>query len=167
MLSALFLLAVLLLVLVNGFFVAAEFALVRARPAKLEEMARARKRGAQRAVDQAADVTNYLSSCQFGITLASLGIGFLGEPAIASLLEPLFGDTISHGLAVAISVGIAYAGHTTVIAASRSSRSTDRPPREGRPAAARCTCSPSSCGLSCTARRRPPALGRWGSRTST
>ena len=48
-------------------------------------MARARKRGAQRAVDQAADVTNYLSSCQFGITLASLGIGFLGEPAIASL----------------------------------------------------------------------------------
>ena len=88
MLSALFLLAVLLLVLVNGFFVAAEFALVRARPAKLEEMARARKRGAQRAVDQAGDVTNYLSSCQFGITLASLGIGFLGEPAIASLLEP-------------------------------------------------------------------------------
>jgi len=108
MLSALFLLAVLLLVLVNGFFVAAEFALVRARPAKLEEMAKARKRGAQRAVDQANDVTNYLSSCQFGITLASLGIGFLGEPAIASLLEPLFGSTISHGLAVAISVAIAY-----------------------------------------------------------
>lgn len=108
MLSALFLLAVLVLVLVNGFFVAAEFALVRARPGKLEELVEAKQRGARRAVDQADDVTNYLSSCQFGITLASLGIGFLGEPAIATLLEPLFGNAISHGLAVAISVAIAY-----------------------------------------------------------
>jgi CBS domain containing-hemolysin-like protein len=108
MLSALFLLAVFLLVLVNGFFVAAEFALVRARPGKLEEMAAGKTRGAVRAQAQAEDVTNYLSSCQFGITLASLGIGFLGEPAIADLLQPLFGDTISHGLSVAISVAIAY-----------------------------------------------------------
>ena len=114
MLSALFLLAVLLLVLVNGFFVASEFALVRAKPGKLEELVEAKQRGAVRALAQANDVTNYLSSCQFGITLASLGIGFLGEPAIADLLEPLFGDAISHGLAVAISVAIAYVVVTSV-----------------------------------------------------
>ena len=83
---------------------APEFALVRARGPRLEELAAEGQRGARRAVHQVDDVTNYLSSCQFGITLASLGIGFLGEPAIAGLLEPLFGDAISHGLAVAISV---------------------------------------------------------------
>ena len=49
---------------------------------------------------RAASTTSaqYLSACQFGITLASLGIGFLGEPAIAELLEPLFGDALSHGV---------------------------------------------------------------------
>jgi CBS domain containing-hemolysin-like protein len=112
--SALFLVAVLVLVLVNGFFVAAEFALVRARGGLLDDLAKEGVRGAPRAAMQADDVTNYLSSCQFGITLASLGIGFLGEPAIAGLLEPLFGDSISHGLSVAISIAIAYVLVTTV-----------------------------------------------------
>jgi CBS domain containing-hemolysin-like protein len=112
--SALFIVAVLVLVMVNGFFVAAEFALVRAKGPKLDELIEAGHRGARLAAKQSDDVTNYLSSCQFGITLASLGIGFLGEPAIAGLLEPLLGDSISHGLSVAISVAIAYVLVTTI-----------------------------------------------------
>src|SRR4051812_16130379 len=106
--TALLLIAVVLLVLANGFFVAAEIALVRSRRSRLEEMASEGSRGAQRAVHLMDDLNQYLSACQFGITLASLGIGFLGEPAIAELIEPLFGDAISHGLAVAISVAITY-----------------------------------------------------------
>ncbi|MTD46954.1 DUF21 domain-containing protein [Conexibacter sp. W3-3-2] len=116
--TALLLVAVLLLVLVNGFFVAAEFALVRVRPNRLEEMAQDGRRGAALALKVHEDLNEYLSACQFGITLASLGIGFLGEPAIAELVEPLFGDALSHGVAVGLSIAIAYiivtSAHITV-----------------------------------------------------
>ena len=112
--TALLIVAVLVLVLVNGFFVAAEFSLVRASRVRLDEQARAGLRGAAVAVRQQDDLSQYLSACQFGITLASLGIGFLGEPAIARTLEPLFGDAIAHGTAVAISVAMAYVIVTTV-----------------------------------------------------
>jgi CBS domain containing-hemolysin-like protein len=105
--TAIFLVAVVLLVFANGFFVAAEFALVRSRRTRLEELEAAGDRRATRALHLLTDLSQYLSACQFGITLASLGIGFLGEPAIATLVEPLFGD-ISHGAAAAISFGIAY-----------------------------------------------------------
>jgi CBS domain containing-hemolysin-like protein len=54
------------------------------------------------------EIDEYLSACQLGITLASIGIGFLGEVALASQLEPLFGDVVGHGVAVAISVTVAY-----------------------------------------------------------
>ena len=105
--SALLLIAVGVLILLNGFFVASEFALVRANAGKLAELEEEGVRGARRACAQVEDITNYLSSCQFGITLTSLGIGFLGEPAIARLLEPMFGS-LSHAVSVAISVAIAY-----------------------------------------------------------
>ncbi len=106
--TALFLIAVVLLVLANGFFVAAEFALVRTRRSTVEELAREGRRGAATAARLMEDLSQYLSACQLGITLASLGIGFLGEPAIAELIEPAFGDAISHGLAATISIAIAY-----------------------------------------------------------
>jgi CBS domain containing-hemolysin-like protein len=116
--TALLLVGLLLLVGVNAFFVAAEFALVRARRSRIEAMAREGQTGAQTALDELEEITEYLSACQLGVTLASIGIGFLGEPAIAHLLEPLFGGGISHGLAVAISIAIAYllvtAVHITV-----------------------------------------------------
>jgi CBS domain containing-hemolysin-like protein len=105
--TALLIIAILVLIAANGFFVAAEFALVRARSLRLDELAEAGDRRAQIAVRQHDDINQYLSACQFGITLASLGIGFLGEPAIADLVEPLFGG-LSHGLAVALSIAIAY-----------------------------------------------------------
>jgi CBS domain containing-hemolysin-like protein len=105
--TALFLIAVVLLVLANGFFVAGEFALVRSRRSRLEELAEGGDKGAALALTLLDDLNQYLSACQFGITLASLGIGFLGEPAIAQLVEPAFGS-LSHGVAVAISIAIAY-----------------------------------------------------------
>jgi CBS domain containing-hemolysin-like protein len=107
-LTALLLIAVVLLVLANGFFVAAEFALVRTSRTAMREMAKEGRRGAELVLRELDDLSEYLSACQFGITLASLGIGFLGEPAIADLVEPLFGDAISHGLASALSIGFAY-----------------------------------------------------------
>jgi len=105
--TALLLIAVVVLIAVNGFFVAAEFGLVRSRRATLQDLADDGSAGARRALALHDDLNEYLSACQFGITLASLGIGFLGEPAIAKLFEPLFGG-LSHGLSVAISVAIAY-----------------------------------------------------------
>jgi CBS domain containing-hemolysin-like protein len=110
--TALLLVALLLLVLANGFFVASEFALVRSRRARLEELAKEDARY-RRVLKQVDDMSEYLSACQFGITLASLGIGFLGEPALAELIEPVFGS-VSHGVAIALSIAIAYAITTSL-----------------------------------------------------
>jgi CBS domain containing-hemolysin-like protein len=112
-LSALLLVAVGVLVVLNGFFVAAEFALVRARRPKLEALAEEGAAGSTQALAQLDDITEYLSACQLGITLTSIGIGFLGEPAVARLVEPLFGG-LSHAVAVAISLAIAYVLVTSV-----------------------------------------------------
>ena len=106
--TILLLLAVVVLIAVNGFFVAAEFGLVRSRRASLQELAEDGNAGAARAMSLHDDLNQYLSACQFGITLASLGIGFLGEPAVAELIEPAFGDGVSHTVAATISVAIAY-----------------------------------------------------------
>jgi CBS domain containing-hemolysin-like protein len=110
--TALLLVALLLLVLANGFFVAGEFALVRSRRARLEALADENPRY-QRVLKQVDHMSEYLSACQFGITLASLGIGFLGEPALAVLIEPIFGS-LSHGVAVALSIAFAYALATSL-----------------------------------------------------
>lgn len=78
------------LVLLNGFFVAAEFSLVKARKTRLAELSYNGSRSAAVALDVTSRLDAYLSACQLGITFASLGLGWLGEPAIASLLGPLF-----------------------------------------------------------------------------
>ena len=104
----LLLLAVLVLVALNGFFVAAEFALVRSRRSKLEQMEADGDKKAARVLAQMEDMNAYLAACQLGITLASIAIGFLGEPAIASLLEDILGDSVPHGVSLAISLAFAY-----------------------------------------------------------
>jgi CBS domain containing-hemolysin-like protein len=105
--SALLLVLLLLLVAINGFFVAAEFALVRSRRGKLEQLAEEGESGAEEVIEQLDKIDESLSSCQIGITMASIGIGFLGEPSLAVLLEPAFGS-LSHGAAVGLSVAIAF-----------------------------------------------------------
>ena len=116
--TALLLLAVVALVALNGFFVAAEFALVRVRRSRVEALAEEGSRGARRVLGMLDEISEYLAACQFGITLASLAIGFLGEPAIADLVEPVLPGGLSHALAVTIAVGFAYvvttAAHITV-----------------------------------------------------
>jgi CBS domain containing-hemolysin-like protein len=97
-----------LLVLVNAFFVIAEYALVRSRKERLEALADEGARGARLAVRQLDNIGDYIAACQVGITMASIGIGALGEPAIAHLLEPIIGGPLGHTAAVAVSVVLAY-----------------------------------------------------------
>jgi len=84
------LLAVLLLVGANAFFVAAEFALVSVQDTRLAQLIAKGDRLARAVRSAQKDLNLYLSSCQVGITLASLGLGWIGEPAIARSLVSLF-----------------------------------------------------------------------------
>jgi CBS domain containing-hemolysin-like protein len=106
--SVLLLVLLLLLVAVNSFFVAAEFAVVRSRRARLEQMRDEGVRGAGRALEQLDRVDEFVATSQVGITIASLGIGFLGEPALAHLLEPIFGGFAGHALALALAIALAF-----------------------------------------------------------
>jgi CBS domain containing-hemolysin-like protein len=82
--------AILALVFANGFFVAAEFALVTVRKTRIDQLIAEGHRGA-RVVRRALDSPeNYIASTQLGITMASLGLGWVGEPALASAVEPAF-----------------------------------------------------------------------------
>jgi CBS domain containing-hemolysin-like protein len=112
-LTALLLIAVFVLVLVNAFFVIAEYSLVRSRRPKLEAAKEEGLRGAALALEQ-VDINEYISACQVGITLTSIGIGAVGEPVVADLLEPVLGGPLAHGAAVAISVIVAYLLITSV-----------------------------------------------------
>lgn len=83
--------ATLFFVLLNGFFVAAEFALVKVRVVRIEQLARDGSRSARVSRHILSHLDRYLSACQLGITVASLALGALGEPAISRLLLALFG----------------------------------------------------------------------------
>ena len=83
------LLAIILLLAANGFYVAAEFALVKARGFRIETLAAEGNAAARLTVRIQANLESYLAACQLGITMASLGLGWIGEPAVAALLEPL------------------------------------------------------------------------------
>jgi CBS domain containing-hemolysin-like protein len=97
-----------LLVAVNAFFVIAEYALVRSRRARLEVMRDEGAKGATIALEQLGNVNEYISAVQIGVTMTSIGIGALGEPALASILKGALGNTISHGVAVAVAVTVAF-----------------------------------------------------------
>jgi CBS domain containing-hemolysin-like protein len=84
------LILILLLVFLNGFFVSAEFAMVKVRGTRIDTLAQGGNRRAQFASHIANHLDAYLSACQLGISLASLGLGWIGEPTIAGLLNPLF-----------------------------------------------------------------------------
>ncbi|MSU40563.1 MAG: HlyC/CorC family transporter [Pedosphaera sp.] len=86
-------LAVLLLVFLNGFFVAAEFALVKLRGTQLDGLIATGSRRARRVRRVLTNLDAYLSACQLGITLASLGLGWIGEPIFTELLKPVFDIT--------------------------------------------------------------------------
>ncbi|MEJ2768894.1 HlyC/CorC family transporter [Mycetohabitans sp. B46] len=101
--------AALLLVFLNGFFVAAEFSLVKLRGTRVTAISRQYGWRGRVLARVHAHLDAYLSACQLGITLASLGLGWLGEPAFAHLLAPLFGMLqIVPPLADAIALALAF-----------------------------------------------------------
>ncbi len=104
--AALILLA-LFLVLLNGTFVAAEFGFVKARKTRMEILAARGDKRAQSALFGMAHLDAYLSVCQLGITLASLGLGWIGEPAVARVLRPLLEALSITNQAVITSVSMA------------------------------------------------------------
>ena len=83
--------AALFLVALNGFFVAAEFSLVKLRQTRIRAIAKTQGTRGRILSTVHSQLDAYLSACQLGITLASLGLGWIGEPAFAGLLEPVFG----------------------------------------------------------------------------
>ena len=97
------LLAIVALVLVNGFFVAAEFALVSARPERMTGPETGVRRLVRR---QMGSLDEYLAACQLGITIASLALGAIGEPTIANLIEPALGSRLAaDAVAVIATIG--------------------------------------------------------------
>jgi CBS domain containing-hemolysin-like protein len=96
------------LIAVNAFFVAAEYALVRARLDRIESLEQEDASGAALAHRQIDRIDEYIAACQVGITLASIGIGAVGEPVIAHYLKKPFGTVVGHGAAVVIAGVLAY-----------------------------------------------------------
>src|SRR5438093_13530346 len=109
--AALGVLLALLLVLANAFFVAAEYAFVRVRKTQLDELA-PRSARARRAAGVVERLDAYISASQLGVTLASLGLGLVGEPVLARVIEPLFfwlrdaSEVAFHVVAFVVSFGI-------------------------------------------------------------
>ncbi len=103
------------LVLLNGFFVATEFALVKVRATRLAQLAAQGNVSAAIAHEMTSHLDAYLSACQVGITLASLALGWVGEPAFAGLLAPLFVPLGKAGAALAHVVSLAVAFFTITV----------------------------------------------------
>lgn len=111
--NALGLLAVPALVALNGFFVAAEFALVAVRKTRVEEMVGQGVRGAGAVQQAVGHLDHVIAATQLGITLASIALGWIGEPALAALVQPLLDHllpaTLADATAHSIAVGLAFA----------------------------------------------------------
>jgi putative hemolysin len=106
-------LAVFALVFVNGFFVAAEFGLVGARQTRISQLASEGNAGAKAAEDAIKHLDSYIAATQLGITLASLGLGWIGEPSIGHIIEGIFASFLPeetlHTVGRTVSVAVAFA----------------------------------------------------------
>ena len=127
--------AVLALVAANGFFVAAEFSLVSIRHSRIDELVaqgQARARLLRRTVD---NLDASLAATQLGVTISSLGLGWIGEPALARLIEPAFSslstlaDTASHAVAVGVAFSIITVFHIVLGELAPKSLALQRPER--------------------------------------
>ncbi len=131
-------LVALLLVGVNGFFVAAEFSLVKIRISRIEQLVIARRLFAKTARWLAERLEQSLSACQLGITMASLALGYVGEPAFEALLRPvllgigLTSETVIHAISFIVSFTVITSLHLVVVS---------KRPRSSPSANPRCCCS--------------------------
>ncbi len=106
------------LVFANGFFVAAEFAIVTVRKTRIDQLIAEGHLGARAVRRAVTQPENYIAATQLGITMASIGLGWIGEPALASLIQPWFSalpafiaETTAHSIAVAIAFAIVTSLH--------------------------------------------------------
>ncbi|MFN2238404.1 MAG: hemolysin family protein [Thermoanaerobaculia bacterium] len=113
--TTLYLILAALFVIANGYFVAAEFAIVKVRSTQLAELAARGNSRARMALRLTRSLDAYLSATQLGITLASLALGWIGEPAFAGLIEPLFARYGHFSEAIAHSISFAFAFTTISI----------------------------------------------------
>jgi putative hemolysin len=111
--SLLGIIAILVLVAANGFFVAGEFALVKIRATRVEQLIAEGNRTARVVQQEIQHLDTYIAATQLGITIASLALGWIGEPSLARPIEPLFtwlggsaAETAAHSIAVAISFAL-------------------------------------------------------------
>lgn len=100
-----------LLILLTAFFVATEFAIIRIRSSRVDQLVMEKKKNAVAVQRVIANLDGYLSACQLGITITALGLGWLGEPTVEKLLEPVFyslsiGDSVSHVLSFFIAFAL-------------------------------------------------------------
>jgi CBS domain containing-hemolysin-like protein/mannitol/fructose-specific phosphotransferase system IIA component (Ntr-type) len=121
MTELLYLLAALFFLLLNAFFVLSEFAIVKVRFTRLEVLAAKGVTRAKIAGEAVKDLEAYLSTAQLGITIASIGLGWVGEPALAHLISPLFGffgvglsAAASHSIAIAVAFAIITSFHVVI-----------------------------------------------------
>lgn len=154
------LLAAVALLGVNAFFVAAEFALISGRKDRLEAMADAGSAGAQRVLDASHDLSRMLAASQLGITIASLLLGRLGEPAVAHLIDgPLEAvgvpDAFAYPVAFAVSLMIVVVAHMMLGEMVPKNISIAGQAR-GDPAGPRSWCGPGSPARSSTCSTRWP-----------
>ncbi|WP_160724160.1 hemolysin family protein [Bacillus sp. USDA818B3_A] len=101
-------LAIILLIILTGFFVAIEFAIVKVRPSRIDQLI---EEGEKRAVAAKRVVTHldeYLSACQLGITVTALGLGWLGEPTVEKLIHPIFGSFLNEAMTHFVSFILAF-----------------------------------------------------------
>jgi len=101
----------------NGFFVATEFAIARLRPGQVDKWVSDGKPGSKSVKHAITHIDSYLAACQLGITISSLGLGALGEPAFHHILEPIFGEgaeVLGIGLASAMAFGLITLLHVVV-----------------------------------------------------
>ena len=108
MLTLLYILLVVVLVLANGFFVASEFSLVGVRRSRIVTLANAGNRRAKTVLELLDHLNSYISATQLGITMASLALGWIGEPVFAHLLERPLAGRVSEGMLEAIAFAVAF-----------------------------------------------------------
>lgn len=107
------LLLIALLIALTAFFVAAEFAVVKIRSSKLDQLVIEGKKGAASAKQIVSNLDGYLSACQLGITVTALGLGWLGEPTVERLLHPVFENiNLSDSVTQILTFSIAFASVT-------------------------------------------------------
>src|SRR5947207_6799992 len=112
------LVGVLALVFANGFFVAAEFSIVTVRKTRIDQLVAEGDRRARAVRRAVSNPDPYIAATQLGITMASIGLGWIGEPALASMIQPIFtfmpapiAETTSHSIAVAMAFAAVTALH--------------------------------------------------------